>query len=306
MPKLLDRLRALLPDASGRTLKQLLERGRVEVDGVPVRRGDAVVADAAAIRVAPRERAPDPEASDPFRIVHEDKDVVVVDKPPGLLTVSERDDARPSAWSLLRARLAGRGAEPLLVHRLDAPASGLLVFARSEPIRRALKDLFASHAIDRHYAVIVEGDLRGEEGAFESPLVESNVPPYRVRSLRPGDGPDVIAAARASLTRWRRRASRGSLHAVETRLETGRKHQIRAHWAEAGCPIVGDEIYGGRKARRLHLHAWVLGFTHPATARPIRCVARPGPSFEIAGADAFAGEPALRPLDPLARPPGTR
>jgi 23S rRNA-/tRNA-specific pseudouridylate synthase len=165
--------------------------------------------------------------------------------------------------------------EPLLVHRLDATASGLLVFAKSEPVARALKDLFASHLIDRHYAAIVEGNPPGEEGAFESSLVESLEAPYRVRSLRPYDGEAAIAAARASLTRWRRRSSRGVLHALEVRLETGRKHQIRVHLAEAGCPIVGDELYGGRRARRLLLHAWVLGSS--IRARAVRCGSSRGP-----------------------------
>jgi 23S rRNA pseudouridine1911/1915/1917 synthase len=299
MTKLVDRVRALCPEASNRTLKQLFERGRVLVDGAVRRRGTDEVADDAKIELAPRGTPRETLGDAAVRIMYEDESLVVVDKPPGLLTVSERSDGRPSAWSLLRAHYADRGhaVEPLLVHRLDATASGLLVFAKSEPVARALKDLFASHLIDRHYAAIVEGNPPGEEGAFESSLVESLEAPYRVRSLRPYDGEAAIAAARASLTRWRRRSSRGVLHALEVRLETGRKHQIRVHLAEAGCPIVGDELYGGRRARRLLLHAWVLGFKHPRTGRPLRIVARPGPAFDAAGRDAYGGDPVLRALE---------
>jgi 23S rRNA pseudouridine1911/1915/1917 synthase len=296
-----------MPEASGRTLKQLLERGRVYVDGSPVKRGDVEVGESAAIRVAPKDPPPEPVPDSALKIVHEDDALLIVDKPPGLLTVSERDEGRPSAWSQLRAWLVLRGddVEPFLVHRLDAPASGLLVFAKSELVKRAMKDLFASHAIDRHYAAIVEGDLRKDEGAFESDLVEFSTPPYRVRSVRPSDPPEARETARTSLTRWRRISSRGHVHAVETRLETGRKHQIRVHWSEAGCPIVGDELYGGRKAKRLYLHAWSLGFVHPTTRKPLRCVARPGGSFDAGGSGAFAGEPQLRSLDPAAGRAGT-
>lgn len=299
MQKIVDRLRALCPGASGRTLKQLLENGRVLLDGAVVRRGDREIADDAEVRIASKSMPKDILIDAPVKIMYEDESLVVIDKPPGLLTVAERSDGRPSAWSLLRSWYADRGSrtEPLLVHRLDATASGLIVFAKSEPVARSLKDLFASHVIDRHYAAVVEGELRGDEGALESDLIESTEPPHRVRSVRPFDGDEVRGAARASLTRWRRRASRGALHALEVRLETGRKHQIRVHLAEAGCPIVGDELYGGRKHKRLLLHAWVLAFRHPRSGAPIRCVARPGPSFDVAGRDAYGGEPGLRPLE---------
>jgi 23S rRNA pseudouridine1911/1915/1917 synthase len=299
MQKLVDRLRAMCPGASGRTLKQLLEHGRVLVDGAVVRRGDRELSPEADVRIASKATPRDVLTEAPIKIMYEDESLVVIDKPPGLLTVSERADGRPSAWSVLRSWYAERGkrTEPMLVHRLDATASGLLVFAKSEAVARSLKDLFASHVVDRHYAAVVEGALPGAEGVCESALVESMLPPHRVRSLRPNDGEEAHGAARASLTRWRRLASRGALHALEVRLETGRKHQIRVHLAEAGFPIVGDELYGGRKHRRLLLHAWVLGFLHPRTGLPIRCTARPGPSFDVAGRDAYGGEPTLRPLE---------
>ncbi|HYC77864.1 MAG TPA: RluA family pseudouridine synthase [Planctomycetota bacterium] len=305
MAALVDRLRERLPGASGRTLKQLLEHGRVRVDGVVVRRGDLETSDEAKIEILPKETPREVLADSALRIVHEDASLLVADKPPGLLTAAERDDGRPSAWSLLRRRASERGdPPPLLVHRLDAPASGLLVFAKSELMRNALKDLFASHAIDRHYAAVVEGALPGETGVFRSSLVELPDRMHRVRSVRRGDPTEMHDAARASLTRWRRIASRGALHALEVRLETGRKHQIRVHLAEAGCPIVGDELYGGRKAPRLLLHAWVLGFVHPQTGRRLALRASPGRSFRVAGRDAFGGDPQLRPLEAAAAEDG--
>jgi 23S rRNA pseudouridine1911/1915/1917 synthase len=298
MEKLTERVKKLVPEASGRTVKALIVHGRVLVDGEVASRPDITVAPTSRVTIAPKAAVDPDDDGVPMRVVFEDDALAIVDKPPGLITVSERTDGRPSAWSVFRERLKRRGerATPSLVHRLDAPASGLLVFAKSDAVGRALKDLFAAHLVDRHYAVVVAGEDPGAQGAFESDLVESDRPPHRVRSVRPTDPAEISSKGRTALTRWRKISSRGDRHAVETRLETGRKHQIRAHWSEAGRPIVGDELYGGPKASRLLLHAWRLGFRHPKTGERVDVTAPPGPSFDSAGKGAFSGAPTIRPL----------
>lgn len=275
-----ERLLAMMPGASRRTLKQLLLHGRVEVDGLQARRLDAPVAEGARVVVLPREvrRPEDPE----LPVVHEDAHLIVVDKPAGWLTVSSRDKAKRSVWSHLRRTHPGarKGPGVLLVHRLDERASGLLVFARSERIQHALKDLFARHDVDRHYAAIVKGSLPRSAGFFKSRLVERDDKHHTVRSLRPGEAPPPGTVAKEALTRWQVRGRASGLTAVEVRLETGRKHQIRVHFAEARHPVFGDWLYGGPDAARLYLHAWILGFAHPATGAPMRFVSPPGPLFD--------------------------
>jgi RluA family pseudouridine synthase len=194
------------------------------------------------------------------------------------------------------SRRAARGPERVyLIHRLDRPASGLLLFAKTEPAREALKDLLASRKIARRYIAVVRGRPGEAEGEFRSRLVELEGPRHRVRSLRRGDPPARRAKAREAVTRYRVLGSRRGLSALELTLETGRKHQIRVHLAEAGHPVLGDRLYSGparrgkagREEARLHLHAWRLAFTHPVTRKRIEIVSPPGPEFQRAVPGAF-------------------
>ena len=337
MKSLIDRLASIVPGASRRTLKQLLDHGRVFVDGKPARRADLDLKEGAKVTILPKAAtAPGPKAT--IRVVFEDDHLIVVDKPPGLLTAAPRGEGRESAWSRLRRMLAGRRPREsaFLVHRLDEYASGLLVFAKTEKDQRLLKDLFGKHRIDRHYAAIVKSAIKREAGEFRSRLVEIPGKMHRVRALRPGDPEEMRAAARESVTRWRVRRIGEGWTALEVRLETGRKHQIRVHLAEAGHPVLGDRLYGGPRGSRLLLHAWVLGFTHPVTNKPVRFVSPPGPTFEeiapgafeepsvfgesgperpglsaenrtVAQADRFSGRPSARPRAARGRgSPGSR
>ncbi len=198
------------------------------------------------------------------------------------------------------------GVELYLVHRLDQPASGLLVFAKTERARKGLKDLLAAREMGRRYAAIVEGRPTEAQGEIRSRLVELEGPTHPMRSLRAGDGTERRAKAKAAVTRWRLLGARAGRSALEVELETGRKHQIRVHLAEAGMPVVGDRLYGQRgsfkpakeapgregagarpPARRLLLHAWKLAFQHPVTRRKLEFVSPPGREFEEAVPGAF-------------------
>lgn len=295
MTSLFDRLAVMMPGASRRTLGQLLQHGRVRVDGEAVRRGDVAIREGARVVVLPR-AAGRLEAAPPFRIVHEDRHLVIVDKPAGWLTVSARNLAGTSIWSALRRSLRerGRGEKVFLIHRLDQEASGLLVFAKTERVRDRLKEIFARHEVDRHYAALVRGRLRQEEGEFRSRLVELDDRLHHVRSLRPRDPAARRAAAREAITHYRVRGSRRGVTAVEVRLETGRKHQIRVQFAEAGHPVLGDRLYEGPSGERLFLHAWLLGFAHPIEGRTVEWLAPPDPLFERRVPGAFDA-PEIRP-----------
>lgn len=295
MQRLADRLAAMMPGASRRTIKQLLEHGRVKVSGVEARRGDVDVPEGAKIEIVPR--AVTKAAPPPFPILHEDEHLIVVDKPAGWLTVSGRSASKRSVWSLLRRMLRVR--EPRagihLVHRLDQHASGVLVFAKTEEALAALKKQFAGHDVDRHYAAVVSGKVEPETGVHRSQLLEIEGRMYRVRSVRPGDPPERRDAARLAITRWRVLGQGRGVTAVEVRLETGRKHQIRVHFSEAGHAIAGDSLYDGPPAPRLLLHAWILGFVHPVTKKRMRFVSPPPAEFREA-ASGFDVEPSIAPL----------
>ena len=258
---LAERLRALFPEASGRSLKQWLEAGRVTVDGQPCRDGRLELGPDAQVALGGRRRARFPGE---LALVHEDDALLVVVKPSGLLTIAtERERERTAyrlLWDYLGAKQAAKQARPFIVHRLDRETSGLLVLAKSEEVKRALQAQFEARTVERVYRALVEGRPAREQGTLESRLAEDRM--LRVRSAERG---------RVAITHYRVLAVRRDNTLLELRLGTGRRHQIRVQLAESGWPIVGDVTHGGPRsgAGRLCLHATRLGFVHPATGAPV-------------------------------------
>jgi 23S rRNA pseudouridine1911/1915/1917 synthase len=250
---LAERLRALYPEASGRSLKQWLETGRVTVDGRACRDGRLAVAAGAVVTLGGRASAPFPRG---LTLVHEDDAILVVVKPAGLLTIATERERERTAYRLLWDYLGSKQARPFIVHRLDRETSGLLVFAKSESTKRTLQAQFEARTVERVYRALVEGRPAREQGTLESRLAEDRM--LRVRSAERG---------RVAITHYRVLASRRENTLLELRLGTGRRHQIRVQLAESGWPIVGDVTHGGPRsgAGRLCLHATRLGFDHPVT-----------------------------------------
>ena len=250
-------------------------KGRVTVDGErcldPARRvspGAVVIVDerAPALRIVAL-----PEDA----IVFLDRDIVVVDKPAGMLSIpfepGDKDTLVDCTRRLLR-RTAGRGSGLGVVHRLDKETSGLMVFARSPDAKRVLAARFRTHDMERVYHAIAHGEVAAQR--VETHLVEDRGDGLRgsyghFRRPRGGIPPD----ARRSLTHLRPIAALVGATLVECRLETGRQHQIRIHLSELGHPLVGERVYirdyaGPRiEAMRPMLHARILGFAHPRTGR---------------------------------------
>lgn len=261
-----DYLARLLAEASGRTRKQMLARDRVRVNGTIARRADTALVAGDVVEVTPKERRATLPAG--LVLVYEDDDVVVVDKPAGLLTIATERERERTAYAHLMAHARTRRppGRIFVVHRLDRPASGLLVFATSPGAKRALQAQFAAHTVERTYLVVVEGTPARREGTITSRLLDDA--PGRVRETRrPGRG-------RVASTHWR--VLRASAHhtLLEVRLETGRRNQIRVHLAGLGHPVAGDAAYGSRTDPfgRLALHAHALGFDHPRTGARLRLV----------------------------------
>jgi 23S rRNA pseudouridine1911/1915/1917 synthase len=266
-----EMLAEAMPGASRRTLKQLVEHGRVSVDGRPVARLDAVVRRGSTLEISPRggpspfER-PLPPGLD---VVYSDDAILVVEKPAGMLTVATDREKERTVYARLRDYV--KRDDPLekifIVHRLDRRTSGLLVFAKSEAAKRALQDDFADRRVDRIYTAVVEGKLEPAEGELRNFLVESKA--LRVHVVQSEKrGVEAILRYRA--------ITRGARHTlVEVALVTGRKAQIRAQFAHAGHPLVGDREYGGAdEIGRLALHATRLSFDHPVTRRRMTFTSR--------------------------------
>src|SRR5207244_9743901 len=221
-----------------------LAAGRVRVDGVVVRRGDAGTPAAPHVRLA----AAAPRFPSALRLVHEDDDLIVVDKPAGLLTIGTERERERTAYRLLfdyvlptHRRLASpsaaarTGPRLFIVHRLDRESSGLLVFAKSPAVKRALQAQFAARAVERGYVAVVEGRVRDDAGTLRDRIVEDPTT-LRVRAGRGG--------GREAVTEYRVRERRARSTVLELRLRTGRRGQIRAQLAALGHPIVGDRRFG--------------------------------------------------------------
>jgi 23S rRNA pseudouridine1911/1915/1917 synthase len=261
LPWLLDALKPM----SRTKIKDLLRHGQVLVNGRPVTQHDQAIGPTDRIAIA-RERAAVSAhglKQSGIVIVFEDDALIVIDKPPGLLSVS-RDDKQTNTAHVhlcadLQARAAGRA---FVVHRLDRDTSGLLMFARSETIRDSLKANWPN--VMKTYLAVVEGVPAKTEGVIESYLAERR--DLRVRSY----SADRVGAKRA-VSHFRVVQVQGAVSLLEVRLDTGRKHQIRVHLAGLGCPVVGDSDYGAKSipAKRLGLHAWRLAFDHPVSGRRI-------------------------------------
>jgi 23S rRNA pseudouridine1911/1915/1917 synthase len=259
---LMDRLRALFPESSGRSLKQWLESGRVEVNGRVARDGRAVVRAYDRVELGGRGRIPFPKG---LGLVYQDEAIVVVDKPPRLLTMATERERERTAYRLLWDYLAAQRprARPFIVHRLDRETSGLLVFAKSPEAKQRLQAQFEARAVERIYVALVKGHVRTDRATLESRLSEDRS--LRVRATGSPEGRTAITSYRV--------LSRGQdTTRLELSLGTGRRRQIRVQLAAIGHPIVGDREHGGPggQFRRLCLHATRLGFVHPVSGKSMR------------------------------------
>ena len=197
----------------------------------------------------------------PFPILHEDRDLIVIDKPAGLLTTHTRAREANTAEELLNDYVRkGQRRSRLrvwLVHRLDRETSGVMMFAKSAEVAEWFRANWGE-LTEKTYVARVEGELAEESGAFESYLADDE----RTMKVRSVADPRIGRFAR---TEWRRLSAERGTTLVEVSLKTGRKNQIRVHFSEAGHPVVGDVKYGARRARRLCLHSARLRFRHPHT-----------------------------------------
>lgn len=255
LPWLLQTLGANMPRVR---VRQLLQFGRISINGTIVTRHDHPVGPADRLSMVGKEaaaRAVGATHSCGVPVVFMDEHLIVIDKPAGLLSVATDSNKTDTAFTRLNDWLTRtRAGRPYVVHRLDRDTSGLLVFARSPTAHDRLQNNWEH--VSKTYIAICEGSPTPASGTIDNFLEEGA--DLRVR-IRPHAG----ERAKRAVTSYRVTASQGGHSCVEVQLLTGRKHQIRVHLASLGCPIVGDRVYGTGGGRRMALHAWRLEFQHP-------------------------------------------
>ena len=291
----LDRFLAeAFPDISRSRFQSLIAEGRVAVEGRVVEEarhklkpGEKVAVD------IPEAAPPEPQAETiPLDVIYEDSDVIVIDKPAGLVVHPAAGHETGTLVNALIAHcgesLSGIGGvkRPGIVHRLDKDTSGLLVVAKNDAAHQSLSAQFAAHGRDgrlqREYIAVVWGVPERSRGIISAPIDRSSVNRQKMTVSR-------SAKAREAVTHYEIERSFGSppvASLIRCQLETGRTHQIRVHMAHIGHPLLGDQVYGAgfrtsvkklpeaaqtalKGLNRQALHATVLGFEHPRTGKPL-------------------------------------
>jgi len=254
-----------IPELSRSRVQRLIALGLVTVNGRPTRPGERVhPGDRLEVVILPPEPTELYPQEIPLSIVYEDADVVVVDKPAGLVVHPAPGHPHNTLVNALLARypdLAVGGAlRPGIVHRLDRFTSGLLVVARNDAAHQALLAQQKARTMLKAYMALVDGHMPEREGVIDAPV--GRHPRQRKRMA-------VVAGGRPARTLYRVLEELGPYTLLEARLETGRTHQIRVHLAHSGHPVLGDEVYGRRGGalglRRQFLHAYRLGFCLPGS-----------------------------------------
>jgi len=282
---LTEHLRALYPGSSGNALKKLLEHDRVKVNGSIVRIGKTPLH--AGDRIEVNRKAFEKRLHEDIDLLYEDEHLLVIHKKENLLTIATEREKEKTVYAYLYGYIKRQKPENkiFVVHRLDQKASGILIFARSEEVKRKLQVQFHEHTVDRQYIAIVEGRMKQDHGTVQNYLAENRAykvyvteaPQQPVSSLhdqrRHAKEPKTGARpGRLAISDFLVRKRSAKYTWVEVTTRTGRKHQIRVHLAGLGHPIIGDKEYGSTKnpLNRLGLHASRLGFVHPITGKKMR------------------------------------
>jgi 23S rRNA pseudouridine1911/1915/1917 synthase len=263
--ELMKFLIASLPHKNRNNIKTLLKKKQVRVDGKSITQfnhllkpGQKVSLDTAPAPIAKQMRG--------ISIVHEDKDLIIVNKNAGLLTMATEKEKRATVYSILSnyVKDENREAKIFIVHRLDRETSGLMMFAKSEEMQELLQESWKHTISERTYLAVIDGKLEQPEGTISSYLFESSV--FKVHSTQDPE------KGRHAITHYSTAKSNEEYSMLKVNLETGRKNQIRVHLQDLKHPVIGDKKYGSKSnpIGRLGLHAWVLAFEHPITGKKMR------------------------------------
>lgn len=254
---LLDRLVVAYPDTSKQSLRKWIKQGRVLCNDRVMHRGDAIL-QAEDVIALDKKKVIDL----PFKMLYQDSDIIVVDKPAGMLSVASLDPSEKNVHEFLKRmnkREKNRVETITPLHRLDKEVAGPLIFVKNQNVLQAFKNLFTEQKIHREYRAIVHYNLEKKKGTLRSYLKESDS--YRVSET-------PLATGKESITHYEVLKETSDFSLLRITLQTGRKNQIRVHLSGAGHPIVGDVKYGAEPLlldKAIALYADHLEFIHPIT-----------------------------------------
>lgn len=256
----LDVALAKYTDRTRSQVQKLLKENRIKING-EFGSARTVVGGGEEIIIAPAPEEPTPAAPN-IPILFEDKDMIVIDKPAGLVVhLSETGRPQPTVAAFAATRVEDTDTErPGIVHRLDKETSGVLVIAKTPESKDWLQKQFQERKVDKHYVALVAGRLKEHEATINLPIGRSRKQPTK-RAVLPGGRPSV--------THYKVEREIDGATLVDVVLETGRTHQIRVHFAHIGHPVIGDDLYGNPdpKLHRFFLHAASISIDSPSGRR---------------------------------------
>ena len=282
----LDQIVQKMTERSRSEARALLEQECVQLNGQICKKGGLLIEPGGTVHVKhdPHTRyreAPPQLPTKHFRVLFEDEHIIVVDKAAGILTVQTDQGGQKTLLDNVTEYLKRglRNARAFAVHRLDRETSGILVFGKSRDIAEVLMEQFRVRKADREYAVLVAGRVEQKSGTFRTYMATSKR--LQRYSVRPGEQGEL------AITHYQVKEYLKGATYLTAILETGRRNQIRVHFAEADHPVLGDDRYRPAQARHpawskrgLGLHAAVLGFDHPVTGEAVRFEAPLPKEFE--------------------------
>lgn len=264
--ELLPFLLKTLSKNSRNSVKSILTRGQVMVDGQMTTKHNQPLEPGQIVEIQSNKAAINVSKLVGVSILHEDDDMIVINKDAGVLSVASEKEKDQTAYKEITKYVKRNNPANRIyvVHRLDRDTSGIMMFAKNEETQQALQTTWNDSVKERLYTALVEGKVRTESGTITSWLTENSA--FRVYSSPTDNG------GQHAITHYRRIQANKDCSLLEVLLETGRKNQIRVHMEELGHPVMGDKKYGasGNPLRRVGLHATALAFIHPRTGELVR------------------------------------
>lgn len=263
--QVVDSLKALSPECSKEGIRKWIKQGRVAVNNTVIWDATLVLKNHDEVELLPRKEFIHNRHYPDLHILYQDQDIVVVDKPSGLLSVALDKGDAPSAHAMLKRHFPNIILTP--VHRLDRETSGILCFAKNEVAAISFKDAFAARDVQKEYLAIVHGRLEEKQGHWEHALFQK-----KDLSVVLADSAEM---GKEALTDYQVLKSTDRLSFLSLKPRTGRKHQLRVQTSLTGHPIVGDKRYGSTfSSARFYLHAYKLTCKHPKTGKPLQLISR--------------------------------
>lgn len=259
LPFLIEHLKG----KSRNSVKSILTRGQVAVDGQIVTKHNHPLQKGQVVTIQDNKTSMSEQALVGIEVIYEDKDIVIIEKDAGMLSISTQRGPEVTAHSQLMDYVKRDHPKNRIyvVHRLDRDTSGVMLFAKNEPMKKNLQENWKEIVTERIYTALVEGQVKKDKDTITSWLTESKT--LKVYSSNFDNG------GKKAISHYKKIRGNKNYTLLEVQLETGRKNQIRVHMEEIGHPIVGDKKYGahGNPMKRLGLHATTLSLKHPVTGK---------------------------------------